>query len=226
MRTYLYNMYRALMSMGPLLGTIDQNPKFTFDEDMTMLDVTSVREQLVELSALARKEHIDEFEFKWVPRANFKTDIEGAQHLEQFIKAMSFPTDWETGTPYKVNIVYNHNTIKVTYIDDFHVRIKLCPILRTWILYRLKNQVDTMMDNLKILGVVDIDLTWDTRERKILVNSMTLDTDDIYTEARTLQAHAILDGALDSNWPDNFPEKVNITMSQNSIHLTAIVYTR
>ena len=32
MRTYLYNMYRALMSMGPLLGTIDQNTVIIDDE--------------------------------------------------------------------------------------------------------------------------------------------------------------------------------------------------
>lgn len=197
-------------------------PKITFDENMTMLDVPAVRDQLVELCALARKELINEFEFKWITHANFKTDIEGSEHLEHFIKAMELPTEWEHGTPYKVTIVYNRNTIEVGVVDDDLKRIKTCPILRTKFFHRLKCQVDRMMDNLKILGVNDIDLIWNTRDGKIMVNSISLNTDDIYTDTRVMQAQAILNMPLDSNWPEDFPEKVNITMNPNIIHLTAI----
>ena len=41
-----------------------QYPKITFDDEMAMLDVQSVRDQLVELCALTRKELINEFKFK------------------------------------------------------------------------------------------------------------------------------------------------------------------
>jgi hypothetical protein len=197
-------------------------PKITFDENMTMLDVPAVRDKLVELCALARKELINEFEFKWITHANFKTDIEGSEHLEHFINAMELPTEWEHGTPYKVTIVYNRNTIEVGVVDDDLKRIKTCPILRTKFFHRLKCQVDRMMDNLKILGVNDIDLIWNTRDGKIMVNSISLNTDDIYTDTRVMQAQAILNMPLDSNWPEDFPEKVNITMNPNIIHLTAI----
>lgn len=197
-------------------------PKITFDENMTMLDVPAVRDQLVELCALARKELINEFEFKWITHANFKTDIEGSEHLEHFINAMELPTEWEHGTPYKVTIVYNRNTIEVGVVDDDLKRIKTCPILRTKFFHRLKCQVDRMMDNLKILGVNDIDLIWNTRDGKIMVNSISLNTDDIYTDTHVMQAQAILNMPLDSNWPEDFPEKVNITMNPNIIHLTAI----
>ena len=197
-------------------------PKITFDENMTMLDVPAVRDQLAELCALARKELINEFEFKWITHANFKTDIEGAKHLEHFIKAMELPTEWEHGTPYKVTIVYNRNTIEVGVVDDDLKRIKACPILRTKFFHRLKCQVDRMMDNLKILGVSDIDLIWSTRDSKIMVNSISLNTDDIYTDTRVMQAQAILNLALDSIRDEDFPEKVNITMNPNQIQLTAI----
>lgn len=197
-------------------------PKITFDENMTMLDVPAVRDQLVELCTLARKELINEFEFKWITHANFKTDIEGSEHLEHFIKAMELPTEWEHGTPYKVTIVYNRNTIEVGVVDDDLKRIKTCPILRTKFFHRLKCQVDRMMDNLKILGVSDIDLIWSTRDSKIMVNSISLNTDDIYTDTRVMQAQAILNLALDSIRDEDFPEKVNITMNPNQIQLTAI----
>lgn len=198
-----------------------QYPKITFDDEMAMLDVQSVRDQLVELCALARKELINEFEFKWITHANFKTDIEGAKHLEHFIKAMELPTNWESGTPYKVTIAYNRNMLEVGAMDDL-LRIKTCPILRTKLFHRLKCQVDRMMDNLKILGVSDIDLIWSTRDSKIMVNSISLNTDDIYTDTRVMQAQAILNLALDSIRDEDFPEKVNITMNPNQIQLTAI----
>ena len=95
-------------------------------------------------------------------------------------------------TPYKVTIVYNRNTIEVGVVDDDLKRIKTCPILRTKFIHRLKCQVDRMMDNLKILGVNDIDLIWNTRDGKIMVNSISLNTDDIYTDTRVMQAQAIL----------------------------------
>ena len=125
--------------------------------------------------------------------------------------------------PNKLQLRYKDNVLVVNYVDDYNTRIKMCPVLRTKALHCVAFAVDELMDSLMQLGVSNIDLIWSTRKNRLDVNSMSLITDDIFTDVRATQVQAMLYMlVMPSEWLSDFPEKVNITMDRRGINLTAI----